>query len=316
MVFSHHLQNALACDAGDGMHDHCAMLLGRMRGHHRASSFAEGAEPDQVDAEKDSAGTGSQDKRELSEFYKAQSPDVQAYVTKVQDNILQMQSKWTDGLVRYDDSYQQMKTSNTARMEDWEVLKTRLQRKCESLRDAVDRLSEAKAMCARMQGEELPALFKIKAKDPDRVARFGDIQGCVRQDIETGEFVPEKCECVMGTEKAGCLDSIGNTANTLSCSHILNYRMPNMPLAEFFKEGGACEINSKEAWNDPIVHPNDFKNKSGSIDDDGVGGIATTQSSVGPVATNTLSVMPQCISLLRRSSRGKPTSREELRAFL
>lgn len=364
MVFSHHLQSALAWDGGDAGHDYG--LLGHTRGHHRASCFAtaegekqnsegssysswwygsdkkdaaalkeatnekgvEDKHADEMDdlhddkkdvAEKIEGGSGGADnmhefKMGQTETFKAHTPEVQARVMKLQENITEMQSKWHAGLGRYDAAYGNVHERHVERMKDWEVLRTRLERKCDSLRDAVDRLTEAKEMCSRMQGEELPALFKSKAKDPDRFARFGDIQGCVRQDLDTGQFVPEKCECVAGTEKAGCTDAVGLIGNTLSCSHILNKKLPEMPVADFFKDGGACRINSSEPWNDAIVNKSEFtdyllQNRE-----------VVNKASIGMLASSAMSVLPQCISTLSTpmtgNSRRKLASNEELRAFL
>jgi len=245
-----------------------------------------------------------------SETFLRASPQIQQRVADLQKGIDEMQSKWRDGIMQFDGAYQHVHDTNVARMSSWMEQRTRLQRSCEKLRDALDRIMEAKEMCTRMQGEELAALFRIKAKDPKRFARFGDIKGCIRQNIETGEFEPEKCECIAGTENTGCLDAVGNVGNTLSCTHILNYRLPNMPLADFFKDGGACRVNSKEAWNDPIVAKEAF----GSTD--------LKKQSIDQV-TNVLSVLPQCIPMSqttlpsRTNSQGKLASKRcQLDAFL
>jgi len=293
MRFSQHLQDALMSDVSNGELHQCTVPAGHVRAPHTASSFLE---PNVDDPN---------DPTTWSEKFKAQEPGVQNFVKDLQAGVDEMQSKWRDGFMRMDKAYNAVHASNGARMQAWDQLSTRLQRKCERLRDGLDRLLEAKEMCNRMQNEELPALFKIKAKDPDRFARFGNVKGCIRQDVETGEFVPASCECVAGTESSGCTDAVGNIGNTLSCSYILNYKLPNMPMADLFTDGGACRINSKEAWNDPIVAKGAFdKSKQ-------------KEAALGLEVTNILSVLPQCVSTLHKAahsqqcSEGRLTSRHD-----
>lgn len=235
-----------------------------------------------------------------TEKFKASSPQVKEYVIKLQEDINNLQAKWRDGYIRFDKNYHTVHDAHVARGLAWEEHRTRLQRSCEKLRDSLDRINEAKEMCTRMQGEEMPALFRLKAKDPVRFKRFGDIKGCLRQNFETGQYETANCECIAGTEQSGCTDAVGNVGNTLSCSHILNDQIPNMPLADFFKDGGACRVNNKEAWNDPIVSKKAFGPMMG-----------VDEQAICPEAVNAMSVMPQCVSMLQRDTPCKRGHRSQ-----
>lgn len=195
--------------------------------------------------------------KRLDDRFAGFTPEVTQYFQDLQDSITDKQAKWRDGLINLDAGYTGVSGAHVARMNTWNGNKDKLQRQCEQLRDAVDRLNESKELCAKMQDEELPELFKIKVKDPKRFRRFGMPQGCVKMNLETGHVEPDKCECIAGTEKEGCIDAVGLTGNTLSCTHILNEQFPNMPLASFFTEGGACRVSgrveSKDAWSEEII---------------------------------------------------------------
>lgn len=238
----------------------------------------------------DTAGQDPNDPAHWSENYKRASEPVQKFITKEQEDIVQMQKTWREKLIAYDNSYTKLHNTGLARMNAWEVGRTRLERECNKLRDKLDQLMEAKELCARMQDEELPAMFTVKAKDPARFRRFGDIKGCVHKNLETGAFEKAPCECIDGTEKLGCKDSVGNIYNTLSCSHILNKLVPSQPFASYFAEGGACRINSKEAWNDGIVDKSVFE-KSATLH----------KESIDLGVTDVLSVAPQCVHLTSRT---------------
>jgi hypothetical protein len=239
------------------------------------TAFEEEQEAKEADAKEDAAEANT-----WSEDMKAQSPAVKEQVRNMQTAIDEDQSKWRDGLVRFSEAYRGVHEQQAARMAQYTVLSTKLQRNCERLRDALDRLLEAKDMCSRMQDEELPGMFKISAKDPKRFKRFGDIQGCVRMNFDTGLWEPDKCECLAGMPSTGCIDAVGKVGNTLSCTHILETQLPSLPMAKFFEDGGECSIKNNEAWNDAIIPGNAFDKKP-------------AESSVGLEALSLISVLQQ-----------------------
>lgn len=286
MVLNNHLREALGNDAVQQLFHNCTSSSSRPK--HQVLSAFEDAKPDDKDAgaeapkeggEKAAAkGAAEGDKGEKkvvdpmaaivndpndpstwTEKYKLQSPPVKEAFEQMQQNIQDATSDWRRGFIKLDESYEQVHDLNGQRMKKWEQYKNKLQSSCERLRDALDGLYEAKGMCAMMQDQELPTLFKVKGNEPKRFKRFGKIKGCVRQDPETGLFTPAECECIAGNEMAGCVDSVGSMGNTLSCTHILEKELPNLPMGSYFEAGGACRINSDDPWNLPIISKDKFE---------------------------------------------------------
>lgn len=270
MVFGLDFHDAVACDARDDWLDHYPVVVGRMTG--LRTSFAEGED----------AGAEAVDEANFSEKVKIQSPPVQEYAKELQTIIDGDQAKWREGLMGFEAAYNKVHKAQKERMDMYEKLGTRLQRTCEKMRDGLDRLLEAKEMCMRMQEQELPAMFKIKAKDPKRFKRFGKISGCVRLDPDTGLYSANKCECLAGLLSTGCVDAVGKVGNTLSCTHILETELPALPMAQFFQDGGECSIKNNEAWNDAIIGRHAFDHKP-----------PTQQSVMGPEAVSVVSVLLQ-----------------------
>merc|ERR1719217_740660 len=99
------------------------------------TSFEEEQEAKEADAKEDAAEANT-----WSEEMKAQSPAVQEQVRNMQTAIDEDQSKWRDGLVRFSAAYRGVHEQQAARMAQYAVLSTKLQRNCERLRDALDRL--------------------------------------------------------------------------------------------------------------------------------------------------------------------------------
>jgi len=305
MVFHLHLHDPLTCDAEgdtshhysqvDGVeHDHTATafmpsfirnnLFGLFGFGYSKPKVAEGVAGDKIANDPNDPST-------WTESFKADSPAVREVIGHMQENITNTQNSWRDSFIKFDDAYQNLHSVDVGRMAAWQTHKAKLTSACEKLRDSLERLHEAKAMCSQMQEEELAQMFKVKGTEPKRFKGFGNIQGCVRQDIETGEFKPYQCECIAGDEKTGCVDAVGLTGNTLSCTHILEHELPNLPMAGFFNDGGACRINSKDAWNDPIVPKNAVAKLAADA----------REQALSPILASALCVLPQCVSIYQRA---------------
>jgi len=269
------------------------------KGHHLHSSFS--GDSDDKDAPE---GTN----KAHSEAWLRASPPVQEYSSNLQKEVNALQSKWRDGITKLFHNYEEVHGLDQSRQEGWLKHKSNLQRSCEKLRDAIDRITEAKAVCEKAQMDEgsgLPALFKVSAKDPKRFKSLGPIKGCVRVNAETGETQYANCTCETGNLGSGCLDAVSMGGNTLSCSHILNKELANLPLADYFKDGGACRINSREPWNAPIVPKDVFVQMA-----------EASKMSIGIDATAFLSLVPQCAALCRHHRVAQKHSRGDLISFL
>lgn len=308
MVLHSHLLEPLTCHAEGDTSQHYSQAGGMVRSHKATAfmpnwiyrnvlgMFGLGYSKPKVAAEGGSVAgekveNDPKDPSTWTESFKAASPAVREVMAHMQENITNTQNAWRDSFVKFDDAYRNLHSVNAGRMAAWETQKAKLTSACEKLRDSMERLHAAKAMCAQMQGEELAQLFKVKGTEPKRFHRFGDIQGCVRQDIETGELKPYPCECIAGDEKTGCVDAVGLTGNTLSCTHILEHELPNLPLADFFSDGGACRINSKDAWSNAIVPKSAVAKLAADLQ----------EQALSPILASALSVLPQCVSISQRA---------------
>mmetsp|Transcript_88056 Transcript_88056/g.188978 ORF Transcript_88056/g.188978 Transcript_88056/m.188978 type:complete len:254 (-) Transcript_88056:21-782(-) len=188
--------------------------------------------------------------------------DLQEYAASMQKDIDQLSSQWATGLSKVSNQYERGRAIRASMDSAWKR-NTNVEA-CQQLRTALEKATAAKRFCEEAQSSAqngLPALFRKRAKDPERFKglNYGrGIRGCAEAGKEDGSLSAVPCSCPSGNEATGCEDAQDGKGHQLKCTLMLDHAIHTLGVADFFKPGGMCNEVGEAAWNQAVVPPSVF----------------------------------------------------------